>query len=42
MPPQPGATYPDARHVVDYLTDYEQRYDLPAQRGIQASCSRRR
>ncbi|WOI61813.1 ArsO family NAD(P)H-dependent flavin-containing monooxygenase [Streptomyces fradiae] len=29
MPPQPGETYPDARHVVDYLTDYERRYDLP-------------
>ncbi|MGW7360822.1 ArsO family NAD(P)H-dependent flavin-containing monooxygenase [Streptomyces sp. NPDC054802] len=34
MPPQPGATYPDARHVVHYLTDYEQRYDLPVQRPV--------
>lgn len=33
MPAQPGRTYPDARHVVDYLTDYEKRYDLPVQHG---------
>ncbi|MGW8378305.1 ArsO family NAD(P)H-dependent flavin-containing monooxygenase [Streptomyces sp. ODS28] len=29
MPPQRGAPYPRAAHVVDYLADYEQRYDLP-------------
>ncbi|UQA91556.1 ArsO family NAD(P)H-dependent flavin-containing monooxygenase [Streptomyces halobius] len=29
MPPQTGQTYPDAGHVVDYLTDYERRYELP-------------
>ncbi|MEV7116140.1 ArsO family NAD(P)H-dependent flavin-containing monooxygenase [Streptomyces anulatus] len=34
MPGQPGETYPDARHVVDYLTDYEQRYDLPVVRPV--------
>ncbi|WP_327335700.1 ArsO family NAD(P)H-dependent flavin-containing monooxygenase [Streptomyces sp. NBC_01324] len=33
MPAQAGETYPDAGHVVDYLTDYEKRYDLPVQRG---------
>ncbi|MFF3288652.1 ArsO family NAD(P)H-dependent flavin-containing monooxygenase [Streptomyces sp. NPDC003023] len=33
MPPQPGETYPDARHVVEYLTDYEKRYELPVLRG---------
>ncbi|MFD4261391.1 ArsO family NAD(P)H-dependent flavin-containing monooxygenase [Streptomyces sp. NPDC058534] len=33
MPAQPGETYPDAGHVVDYLTDYEKRYDLPVQHG---------
>ncbi|WP_046776626.1 ArsO family NAD(P)H-dependent flavin-containing monooxygenase [Streptomyces yangpuensis] len=34
MPVQPGQTYPDAQHVVDYLADYEKRYDLPVQRGV--------
>ncbi|EFL18786.1 ArsO family NAD(P)H-dependent flavin-containing monooxygenase [Streptomyces sp. C] len=34
MPVQPGRTYPDAQHVVDYLADYEKRYDLPVQRGV--------
>jgi putative flavoprotein involved in K+ transport len=34
MPPQAGETYPDARHVVRYLADYEQRYDLPVQRPV--------
>ncbi|MER7000429.1 ArsO family NAD(P)H-dependent flavin-containing monooxygenase [Streptomyces sp. NPDC000410] len=34
MPPQPGETYPDAAHVVDYLTDYEQRYELPVVRPV--------
>ncbi|MEU6754844.1 ArsO family NAD(P)H-dependent flavin-containing monooxygenase [Streptomyces sp. NPDC046685] len=33
MPVQPGQTYPDARHVVDYLADYEKRYDFPVHRG---------
>ncbi|MCC9740503.1 ArsO family NAD(P)H-dependent flavin-containing monooxygenase [Streptomyces sp. MNU89] len=36
MPPQEGETYPDAGHVVDYLTDYETRYELPVRRGVQA------
>jgi putative flavoprotein involved in K+ transport len=29
MPPQTGQKYPDAQHVVEYLADYEERYDLP-------------
>ncbi|MFF5573001.1 ArsO family NAD(P)H-dependent flavin-containing monooxygenase [Streptomyces luteogriseus] len=29
MPARAGEIYPDAGHVVDYLTDYEKRYDLP-------------
>ncbi len=33
MPVQEGELYPDAAHVVDYLTDYEKRYELPIQRG---------
>lgn len=35
MPPQPGETYPDAGHVVEYLADYEKRYELPVQHGVQ-------
>ncbi|MDN3296354.1 ArsO family NAD(P)H-dependent flavin-containing monooxygenase [Streptomyces ficellus] len=35
MPAQPGEAYPDAWHVVDYLADYEKRYDLPVQHGVQ-------
>ncbi|MFJ6485883.1 ArsO family NAD(P)H-dependent flavin-containing monooxygenase [Streptomyces sp. NPDC091682] len=34
MPAQPGQTYPDAQHVVEYLADYEKRYELPVQRGV--------
>ncbi|MFB7031596.1 MULTISPECIES: ArsO family NAD(P)H-dependent flavin-containing monooxygenase [unclassified Streptomyces] len=37
MPPQPGETYPDAAHVVAYLTDYEQRYDLPVHWPVRVS-----
>ncbi|WP_121829219.1 ArsO family NAD(P)H-dependent flavin-containing monooxygenase [Streptomyces sp. S1] len=37
MPPQPGETHPDAAHVVDYLTDYEQRYRLPVHRPVRVS-----
>ncbi|MFE2237994.1 ArsO family NAD(P)H-dependent flavin-containing monooxygenase [Streptomyces virginiae] len=33
MPVQEGELYPDAAHVVDYLADYEKRYELPVQRG---------
>ncbi|KAB2973854.1 NAD(P)/FAD-dependent oxidoreductase [Streptomyces sp. SS1-1] len=34
MPPQPGQEYPDAGHLVAYLSDYEKRYDLPVQRPV--------
>ncbi|WP_086828178.1 ArsO family NAD(P)H-dependent flavin-containing monooxygenase [Streptomyces sp. NRRL B-24572] len=37
MPPQPGETYPDTAHVVSYLTDYEQRYDLPVHRPVRVA-----
>ncbi|WP_327367989.1 ArsO family NAD(P)H-dependent flavin-containing monooxygenase [Streptomyces sp. NBC_01217] len=35
MPNQPGETYPDAAHVVQYLNAYEQRYELPIHRPVQ-------
>ncbi|MFE9726876.1 ArsO family NAD(P)H-dependent flavin-containing monooxygenase [Streptomyces sp. NPDC005794] len=41
MPGQPGQEYPDAKHVVDYLTDYEQRYDLPIHRPVRVQQVRR-
>ncbi|MEV4331260.1 ArsO family NAD(P)H-dependent flavin-containing monooxygenase [Streptomyces sp. NPDC049597] len=34
MPPQPGQEYPDAQHVVEYLADYEKRYELPVERPV--------
>ncbi|MEV6019228.1 MULTISPECIES: ArsO family NAD(P)H-dependent flavin-containing monooxygenase [unclassified Streptomyces] len=34
MPPQPGRAYPDAQHVVEYLTDYEKRYEFPVERPV--------
>ncbi|WP_055593418.1 ArsO family NAD(P)H-dependent flavin-containing monooxygenase [Streptomyces hirsutus] len=34
MPLQAGETYPDARHVIGYLTGYEQRYELPVHRPV--------
>lgn len=37
MPPQEGAEYPDAAHVVAYLRDYEKRYDLPIQRPVRVA-----
>ncbi|MFF6999871.1 ArsO family NAD(P)H-dependent flavin-containing monooxygenase [Streptomyces sp. NPDC008313] len=40
MPAQMGEEYPDASHVVDYLADYEQRYDLPVQRPVRVSAVR--
>ncbi len=40
MPAQAGETYPDAGHVVDYLTDYEKRYDLPVQHGTRVDAVR--
>ncbi|MGA5148182.1 ArsO family NAD(P)H-dependent flavin-containing monooxygenase [Streptomyces griseoincarnatus] len=41
MPAQTGTPYPDAGHVVDYLTDYEKRYDLPVQHGSRVEAVRR-
>lgn len=41
MPAQAGETYPGAEHVVDYLADYEKRYDLPVQHGTRADAVRR-
>lgn len=32
MPPAAGEGYPDAGHVIDYLTRYEERYDIPVRR----------
>ncbi|MEU0048154.1 ArsO family NAD(P)H-dependent flavin-containing monooxygenase [Streptomyces werraensis] len=40
MPAQPGETYPGAGHVVDYLADYEKRYDLPVQHGTRVRAVR--
>ncbi|QNS08375.1 ArsO family NAD(P)H-dependent flavin-containing monooxygenase [Streptomyces xanthii] len=34
MPPQQGQEYPGAAHVIDYLRDYEKRYELPVQRAV--------
>ncbi|MCF4135932.1 ArsO family NAD(P)H-dependent flavin-containing monooxygenase [Streptomyces sp. Tue 6430] len=34
MPAQPGEEYPEAGHVVEYLSDYEKRYDLPVLRPV--------
>lgn len=37
MPPQEGAAYPDAAHVVAYLEAYERRYDLPVHRPVRVA-----
>ncbi|GGY43174.1 ArsO family NAD(P)H-dependent flavin-containing monooxygenase [Streptomyces tanashiensis] len=41
MPPQPGETYPEAAHVVSYLTEYEQRYELPVVRPVRVEAVHR-
>ncbi|MFE0698793.1 ArsO family NAD(P)H-dependent flavin-containing monooxygenase [Streptomyces sp. NPDC058872] len=41
MPSQQGAVYPDAPHVVEYLTDYERRYELPVHRPVRVEAVRR-
>ncbi|MGW8970556.1 ArsO family NAD(P)H-dependent flavin-containing monooxygenase [Streptomyces platensis] len=41
MPAQRGETYPDAGHVVEYLAEYEKRYELPVQRGVHVHAVRR-
>jgi putative flavoprotein involved in K+ transport len=40
MPAQAGQEYPDAGDVVDYLADYEQRYELPVHRPVRVSAVR--
>ncbi len=37
MPAQAGEVYPDAAHVVTYLSEYEKRYELPVQRPVRVS-----
>lgn len=37
MPPSEGEDFPAAAHVVDYLTRYEHRYDLPVHHGVRVS-----
>ncbi|MGW6563939.1 ArsO family NAD(P)H-dependent flavin-containing monooxygenase [Streptomyces sp. NPDC054975] len=37
MPPQAGEVYPEAAHVVVYLTEYEQRYELPVVRPVRVT-----
>ncbi|MGW2089133.1 ArsO family NAD(P)H-dependent flavin-containing monooxygenase [Streptomyces sp. NPDC001880] len=41
MPTQSGEEYPDAGHVVEYLTDYETRYGLPVHRPVRVQAVRR-
>ncbi|MFE0653948.1 ArsO family NAD(P)H-dependent flavin-containing monooxygenase [Streptomyces sp. NPDC059534] len=41
MSPQPGETYPGAAHVVSYLSDYEQRYELPIVRPVRVEAVHR-
>ncbi|WP_404816332.1 ArsO family NAD(P)H-dependent flavin-containing monooxygenase [Streptomyces thermolineatus] len=41
MPAQAGQEYPDARHVAEYLTDYERRYGLPVHRPVRVGAVRR-
>jgi putative flavoprotein involved in K+ transport len=41
MSPQPGETYPDAAHVVDYLITYEQHYELPVVRPVRVGAVHR-
>ena len=41
MPPPVRDGFPLASHVVDYLTRYEHRYDLPVQHGVRATAVRR-
>lgn len=35
MPPKPGVDYPTRDDVIDYLTAYEQRYQLPIERPVE-------
>ncbi|MFK0258583.1 ArsO family NAD(P)H-dependent flavin-containing monooxygenase [Streptomyces sp. NPDC090445] len=40
MPLQEGQPHPDAGHVAAYLADYEERYELPVQHGVQVEAVR--
>ncbi len=40
MPAWPGEDNPDAAHVVEYLTAYEQRYELPVERPVSVTAVR--
>ncbi|MGW0395582.1 ArsO family NAD(P)H-dependent flavin-containing monooxygenase [Streptomyces sp. NPDC003042] len=37
MPQQEGKPFPDVGHVLDYLADYEKRYELPVERGVRVT-----
>lgn len=41
MPPPTGEGFPPAAHVVDYLTRYEHRFQLPVHHGVRATAVRR-
>ena len=41
MPKEPGQNHPSARHVADYLAEYERRHDLPVRRPVTVSEVRR-
>ena len=41
MPAHSSAGFPAAAHVVDYLTQYEERYQLPVHHGIRVTAVRR-
>ncbi|MFI8503522.1 ArsO family NAD(P)H-dependent flavin-containing monooxygenase [Streptomyces sp. NPDC085524] len=40
MPQQEGKTFPDVAHVLEYLADYEKRYELPIERGVRVESVR--
>lgn len=37
MPQQEGKPFPDVAHLLEYLADYEKRYELPVQRGVRVT-----
>jgi putative flavoprotein involved in K+ transport len=41
MPASEGEDFPPATHVVDYLSRYEHRYDLPVHHGVRVTAVRR-
>ncbi|MEU8673455.1 ArsO family NAD(P)H-dependent flavin-containing monooxygenase [Streptomyces sp. NPDC048560] len=40
MPRQEGKPFPDVSHVLEYIADYEKRYELPVQRGVHVEAVR--